>query len=95
MYAVYTRNRKYQVIFLLFTSGSKDETPEVRAAKQEMSVALKTRRTELEDRLYDKVQELKKLCLGEAVGFINSFLITYILNLCVFIFGKYLSFFTP
>ena len=36
-------------------------------AKQEMSKALKKRRTELEDKLFDKVQELKKLCLQEAV----------------------------
>jgi len=54
---------------LLLCVGSQDETPEVRAAKQEMSDALKTRRTELEDRLYDKVQELKKLCMQEAVLF--------------------------
>ena len=49
-------------------SGSKEETPQVRAAKREMSDALKERRTELEDRLYDKVQELKRLCLQEAVS---------------------------
>ena len=40
----------------------------MRAAKREMSDALKERRTELEDRLYDKVQELKRLCLQEAVS---------------------------
>ena len=39
----------------------------MRAAKRDMGKALKVRRTELEDRLYDKVQELKKICLQEAV----------------------------
>ncbi|CAK8690228.1 unnamed protein product [Clavelina lepadiformis] len=46
--------------------GSKDETPEVQAAKRDLSKALVDRRTELEDRLYDKVQDLKRLCLEES-----------------------------
>lgn len=57
--------------------GSKGETPEVRAAKRDMTDALKARQTELEDRLYDKVQELKRCCLQEAVSHFFVYIIFF------------------
>nr|XP_002126530.1 uncharacterized protein LOC100175529 isoform X1 [Ciona intestinalis] len=51
---------------VMVKKGSKDEAPEMRAAKCQMLVALKKHKTDLEDRLYDKVQELKQVCLKEA-----------------------------
>ena len=54
-------------LFVCLTENEEKETVEMLATKQELSTALKARRTELEDKLYDKVQELKKLCLQEAV----------------------------
>ena len=60
-----------KLFFLLSTAEVEDtkETAELLAAKQAMTKALEVRRSELEDKLYDKVQELKKLCLQEAVRF--------------------------
>lgn len=46
--------------------GCVDESPQLRACERDVLNAMKLRRTELEDRLYDRVQELKKISLQEA-----------------------------
>jgi len=60
--------------------GKKGKTPEIQAAEVEIMTALKTRRRDLEDRLYEKVQDLKKLCLEESAftGKLPAELIRYL-----------------
>ena len=43
-------------------------------AKKDMVVALKARRSVLEDRLREKMEELKKICINEAVSLLTGFL---------------------
>lgn len=49
-------------------TGSKEQSPEMRALQQKMLENLKKRKLDLEDRLYDKVQELKEVCRQEYVS---------------------------
>lgn len=55
-------------IAIVYNLTGNEDSKEMLALKQSMAEALKLRQTELEDKLYDKVQELKKLCLEESVS---------------------------
>ena len=55
-------------IAIVYNLTGNEDSKEMLALKQSMAEALKLRQTELEDKLYDKVQELKKLCMEESVS---------------------------
>lgn len=54
----------------LFTLVTKEDTPELRQAERDLINSLKNRRTVLEDRLYESVQQLKLICMKESVSYL-------------------------
>ena len=46
---------------------TKEDTAKLRQAERDLINSFKNRRTQLEDRLYEKVQQLKLICLKESV----------------------------